>query len=109
MGPPFQTYASVDQHEQLETHNMVHNAIQQDEAFQGVDILVFTPTANNTAVNNPLKHRGQHTPTDIKTFVKTLQGIDPQFKILPFEAPPNTRQQDTDVITNEDDLPDRQD
>ena len=127
------TFASVDREDRLNGVTTLGNSSE----VKGVDISLFTPNTapNPNSINEPpsansskpkndvvvllkktfnvrvaygLKHRGHHTPTDVKAFVKLLLSIDSNIKILPFESQ-NDNKQDHDVITNEEDLPETQD
>ena len=125
------TFASVDKEDRL--HGTITSV--QNTDVKGVDISLFTPTTppDSNSINEPpsasqssknevvllikktfnvrvaygLKHRGHHTPTDVKTFVKLLLSIDSNIKILPFQSQ-NDNTQDHDVITSEEDLPEEQ-
>ena len=126
------TFASVDREEKL------HDNTQMDQPtgdMEGIDISMFTPKSKlQSNLNEPpsetqdnaskvvvvtqkvfnirvaygLKQRGQHTPTDIKNFVRILRQIDPQLKLLPFSEDKNANVADTDVITDESHLPNHQ-
>ena len=127
------SFASVDKEDRLNGNIMTANPSDT----KGVDISLFTPQVSDdpNSINAPpsgdpskpktdvvllikktfnirvafgLKHRGHHTPTDVKSFVKLLLSIDSNIRILPFLSQ-NENTQDHDVITNEEDLPDSQD
>ena len=73
------------------------------------DVVTLVQRTFNMRVSYGLKHRGHHTPTDIKNFVSVLRTIDPNVKILPFELEAEAGRNDHDVITHENNLPDTQD
>ena len=128
------TFASVERAEN-ETPNVQVAGSPDNNLNEGVDISQYTPELQNTQpsqnINSPpqetqqkehqvvpitlktfhmrvsygLQHRGQHTPSDIKNFVRVFRSIDPQMKILPFNL---EEREDVDVITEESQLPDSQ-
>ena len=124
------TYASVDREEKLNESSQLD---QPTGDMEGIDISMFTPKVKSNLNEPPpetqesaskvvvvtqkvfnirvaygLKQRGQHTPTDIKFFVRILRQIDPQLKLMPFSEDKNANVADTDVITDESHLPDQQ-
>ena len=125
------TFASVERAEQIRDTPNKGSEVQ----FDGVDISQFTPKSNKPqSINEPpeepnteehkvvsftqktfhmrisygLQKRGHHTPSEIKNFIKILRSVDPQIKLLPFTVENNGRDQDMDVITDENQLPDNQ-